>query len=71
MDEAIRVAPLIEPLIRGGIPATFAGTGQQIPDDLEEVNSGRLARAVWASASECRRRRRKVRQDSGGVRRGL
>jgi flagellar biosynthesis GTPase FlhF len=52
MDEAIRMAPVIETLIRGGIPATFAGTGQQIPEDLEEVNAARLARAVWASATD-------------------
>jgi len=50
MDEAIRVTPVIEALIRGGIPATFAGTGQQIPEDLEEVNAESLARAVWAAA---------------------
>jgi flagellar biosynthesis protein FlhF len=56
MDEAIRVTPVIEALIRGGIPATFAGTGQQIPEDLEELNANRLARAVWAG----------VRGSSGG-----
>jgi flagellar biosynthesis protein FlhF len=49
MDEAISVAPMIEGLIRGGIPATFVGTGQQIPEDLEEVNAERLARAAWAA----------------------
>ena len=49
MDEAIRVAPVIEGLILGGIPATFAGTGQQIPQDLEEVNAERLANAIWAA----------------------
>jgi len=52
MDEAIRVTPVIETLMRTGIPATFAGTGQQIPEDLEEVDAGRLARAVWALASD-------------------
>jgi flagellar biosynthesis GTPase FlhF len=51
MDEAIGVASVIEALILGGIPATFAGTGQQIPQDLEEMNAGSLARRVWASAS--------------------
>ncbi len=50
MDEAMRVTPMIEALIRGGIPATFAGTGQRIPEDLEEVNANRLACAVWALA---------------------
>ena len=51
MDEAIRVVSVIETLIRAGIPATFAGTGQQIPEDLEEVNADRFARAVWASVT--------------------
>ena len=42
---------MIEALIRGGIPATFAGTGQQIPEDLEDVNAERLARAVWTESA--------------------
>jgi flagellar biosynthesis protein FlhF len=50
MDEAIRLGPAIEALIRGGIPATFSGTGQQIPEDLEEVSADKLARAVWTAA---------------------
>jgi flagellar biosynthesis GTPase FlhF len=50
MDEAIRIGPAIEALIRGGIPATFTGTGQQIPEDLEEVSADKLARAVWTAA---------------------
>jgi len=47
IDEAICAVSMIETLIRAEIPATFAGTGQQIPQDLEEVNAGRLARTVW------------------------
>jgi flagellar biosynthesis protein FlhF len=50
MDEAVRLGPAIEALIRGGIPATFSGTGQQIPEDLEEVNAEKLALGVWTSA---------------------
>jgi flagellar biosynthesis GTPase FlhF len=49
MDEAVRMGPAIEALIRGGIPATFTGTGQQIPEDLEEVSADKLARAVWTA----------------------
>lgn len=49
MDEAVRTGPAIEALIRGGIPATFTGTGQQIPEDLEQVSADRLARAVWTA----------------------
>jgi len=50
MDEAIRGTPVVETLIRGGIPATFAGTGRQIPEDLEVVDANGLARAIWAAA---------------------
>jgi flagellar biosynthesis GTPase FlhF len=50
MVEAVRLGPAVEALIRGGIPATFTGTGQQIPEDLEEVSADKLARAVWAAA---------------------
>jgi len=49
MDEAFGAVCVVEALIRARIPATFAGTGQQIPQDLEEVNASKLARAVWAS----------------------
>jgi flagellar biosynthesis protein FlhF len=51
LDEAIGVAPLIEALISGNIPATFAGTGQRIPEDLEDMNAERLARAVWSESA--------------------
>jgi flagellar biosynthesis protein FlhF len=47
MDEAVSVGPMVDVLMRAGIPATFAGTGQRIPDDLEEVDAARLAGAVW------------------------
>ena len=51
LDEACSAAPMIETLIRSGIPAAFAGTGQQIPEDLEEVNPERLARSGWANSA--------------------
>lgn len=47
MDEAIRIASVIETLIRGEIPATFAGTGQRVPQDIEEISAERLARNIW------------------------
>jgi flagellar biosynthesis GTPase FlhF len=50
MDEAVRIAPVIETLIRSGIPATFAGKGQKVPQDLQEINAEKLARAVWVDA---------------------
>ena len=43
LDEAVSPAAMIDALVRSGIPATFAGTGQQIPEDLEEVNAESLA----------------------------
>ncbi len=48
LDEASSAAPMIETLIRSGIPATFAGTGQQIPDDLTELIPSRAVRSVFA-----------------------
>jgi flagellar biosynthesis protein FlhF len=48
MDEVSRVGPVVECLIRAEIPATFLGTGQQIPEDLVELNPELLARAAWA-----------------------
>ncbi len=47
LDEAVSPVPMIETLIRGGVPAGFAGTGQQIPEDLEAVNPERIARLAW------------------------
>jgi flagellar biosynthesis protein FlhF len=48
LDEACSASGMIETLIRSGIPAAFSGTGQQIPEDLEEVDAERLARSGWA-----------------------
>jgi len=47
LDEACTPVPMIETLIRSGISTAFAGTGQQIPEDLEEVHPERLARSGW------------------------
>ena len=49
MDETLRVASVVEALVRGDVPATFCGTGQRIPEDLEEMSVDRLARAVWTA----------------------
>jgi flagellar biosynthesis GTPase FlhF len=46
MDEAISLGAMVNTLIRSGIPATFAGTGQEIPDDLEELDAMSLARRI-------------------------
>ena len=50
MDEAVRIASVVETLIRSAIPATFAGTGQKVPQDLQEIHAEKLARAVWVDA---------------------
>ena len=34
MDEAVRIASVIETLIRAGIPATFGCNGQQVPEEF-------------------------------------
>ena len=47
LDEAVSAAPMIETLLRSGIPAAYVGTGQRIPEDLEEVDAERLARSAW------------------------
>jgi flagellar biosynthesis GTPase FlhF len=50
VDEALNVVSMADTLARSGVPATFAGTGQNIPDDLEEVSASKLAKAVWSAA---------------------
>lgn len=50
MDEVVRISSVIETLIRGGIPATFAGIGQHVPQDIQEMNAERLARAIFVDA---------------------
>lgn len=49
MDESTLTGPAVEVAIRSGIPITFLGTGQQIPDDLEEAAASGLALAIWSS----------------------
>lgn len=51
MDEAVNAAAVIETLIQSKIAGTFLGTGQQIPDDLEEIDAARLARLVCGETS--------------------
>ena len=49
VDEATTAGFLVDALMSAGIAATFLGTGPRIPDDLEEADAMRLARAVWAA----------------------
>jgi len=46
LDETLSLGPMAETMMRSRIPTTFAGTGQQLPDDLQTVNAESLARAV-------------------------
>lgn len=49
LDEAADLRAAVETLAGSGIPATFLGTGPQIPGDLEEADAARLARAAWGA----------------------
>lgn len=46
LDETPNASAVVETLIQSKIPGALLGTGQQIPDDLEEVDAMRLARLV-------------------------
>jgi flagellar biosynthesis protein FlhF len=46
VDETLSLGAMAETLLRGKIPVTFVGTGQQLPDDLETISAAGLARAV-------------------------
>jgi flagellar biosynthesis protein FlhF len=46
-DEALEAGAMIQTLIATGIPATFVGTGQEIPDDLAEVDARGLAERLF------------------------
>jgi flagellar biosynthesis GTPase FlhF len=50
IDEAMSTAAAVETLVRSGIPATFVGTGQRIPEDIEEADSAKLLAAVREGA---------------------
>jgi flagellar biosynthesis protein FlhF len=45
-EETLSTGAMVETMISTGLGSTFAGTGQQIPDDLEELDIPRLARSV-------------------------
>jgi flagellar biosynthesis protein FlhF len=46
LDEALSTAGAVDALVRSGIPATFIGTGQRIPEDIEEAESAKFTAAV-------------------------
>lgn len=53
LDEISSSTPMTETLIRCGIPAALGGTGQQIPDDLTEMDAERLARSALTGDTAC------------------
>ncbi len=42
LDEADTPGAVLEPAMRSGLPVSFLGTGQQVPEDLEEASKSRL-----------------------------
>jgi flagellar biosynthesis protein FlhF len=46
LDEALSTAGAVDALVRSGIPATFIGTGQRIPEDIEEAASAKFTTAA-------------------------
>jgi flagellar biosynthesis protein FlhF len=46
-DEMLSAGAMVDTMIRAKLPAVFAGTGQQIPNDLELVDAARLARSLF------------------------
>ena len=46
LDDALSPGALVNTAIRSGIPVTFTGTGQEIPDDLEQADAGAIARRL-------------------------
>jgi flagellar biosynthesis protein FlhF len=46
LDEAVSLGAMADALMRTRIPASLAGTGQRIPEDLETVSAAGLARAL-------------------------
>jgi flagellar biosynthesis GTPase FlhF len=48
LDEALTLGAMVEVLVRTGIPAAFAGTGQRIPEDIEAAGAAKWARTICA-----------------------
>jgi flagellar biosynthesis protein FlhF len=42
IDEAETAGAVLEPALRSGLPVSFLGIGQQVPEDLEEASKSRL-----------------------------
>jgi flagellar biosynthesis protein FlhF len=51
LDEVVSLGSMADAIMRSRIPASLAGTGQRIPEDLETVSAGWLARALQRGES--------------------
>ena len=51
LDEALTLGAMVEILARTGIPAAFAGTGQQIPEDIEDASAAKWAATVCSAGN--------------------
>ena len=49
LDESLEFGGLVTLLLRSGIPVTFFGVGQRVPEDLEPARPARLAAALLDS----------------------
>jgi len=52
LDEVVSLGSMADAIMRSGIPAGLAGTGQRIPEDLETVSAGWLARALQRDVNQ-------------------
>jgi flagellar biosynthesis protein FlhF len=55
LDETGSLGPLFSEAARTGKPLSFFGTGQRIPEDLEEANHARLIEALLGGSAEVTR----------------
>lgn len=54
VDEADTPGALLEPALRSGLPVSFLGTGQQVPEDLEAASIPRLMEKLPLAARAAR-----------------
>jgi len=52
LDEVVSLGSMADAIMRSGIPAGLAGTGQRIPEDLETVSAAWLARALQRDVNQ-------------------
>jgi flagellar biosynthesis protein FlhF len=55
LDEAESPGPLLETALRAGLPLSFLGKGQQVPEDIEEASLDRVLGSIAAGGIVSRR----------------